>query len=65
MIKVTRLDGSEYTVSAHQIETAEAVPDTVLTLVSGRKQIVREKPDEIARRVIAFHRAIHHPSGGE
>lgn len=61
MIHVSKLDGTSYMISAHQIETVEAVPDTVLTFVSGRKQIVREPPDEIVRRVVAFHRRIHAP----
>ncbi len=65
MIQVSRLDGTPYMISAHQIETMEAVPDTVLTFVSGRKQIVREPLDEIVRRVVAFHRRIHRPGGGD
>lgn len=58
MIRVTRLDASEFTINAELIETVEATPDTVISLVSGRKYIVREPEEEIIGRVIAYRRQI-------
>jgi flagellar protein FlbD len=36
------------------IKTAEASPDTMITLVNGEKLIVREAPAEIVERVLAY-----------
>ena len=36
------------------IKTAEASPDTMLTLINGEKLIVREDTAEIMERVIAY-----------
>lgn len=58
MIRVSRLDGSEFLINVLLIETVEAVPDTVITLTNGHKYIVREPVDEVLRRATAFHREI-------
>lgn len=51
MIKVTRLDHRELVVNADHVEFVEATPETLITLATGRKLIVRESVDEIIRRV--------------
>lgn len=56
MIWLTRLDGSTMVVNVQMIEFVEAVPDTVVTLVSGKKLVVCESPDELVGRVIRFYR---------
>lgn len=58
MIAVSRLDGSSFFLNSELIETIEATPDTVLTLTSQKKLIVRETPQEIIERLIAFRRRI-------
>lgn len=58
MIPLTRRDGRPFVVSAHQIETIETTPDTVITLVSGRKHLVTESADEVVSRATAFFRRI-------
>lgn len=58
MIKVTRLNGKEFAVNAEQIEFAEETPDTVITLISGKKIVVKEDVDEIIRRVIEYKGSI-------
>ena len=54
MIKVTRLNGKEFVVNAELIEFVESTPDTVITLISGKKVIVRECVDEVIERVIGY-----------
>ena len=44
MITVTRFDGTTLIVNAELIEFIEARPDTVLSLTTGKKVIVRESP---------------------
>lgn len=66
MIEVSRLSsGSALVLNADLIETIEATPDTVITLTNGHKILVRESPQEITRRVVAFRRSIEHapPAG--
>ncbi len=54
MITVSRLDGSELVINAELIESIEATPDTHLSLSDGKKLIVRESPEEVIARVIAY-----------
>jgi flagellar protein FlbD len=58
MILVTRSDGSELLVNPDCIQTIEETPDTVLTLVDGKKLIVREAAAVIAERFCTFHKFI-------
>ena len=58
MIEVTRLNDSTFLVNAELIETVEETPDTVITLTTGRKFIVKESRDEIKRLVIEFKKKI-------
>ena len=58
MISVTRLNGSEIVVNADLIETVEATPDTVITLVDGKKYVVHETTEEVVERIRMFRAAI-------
>lgn len=53
MITVTRLNGKAVTINLCLIETVEAIPDTVITLSTGNKFIVKESVDEVKRLAIA------------
>jgi len=54
MITLTRLDGTRLTINADLIEFIEPTPDTVISLVSGRRVIVREPVAEIVRQVVGY-----------
>lgn len=54
MITVTRLNGSRVTVNAHLIETVEETPDTIISLTTGNKLIVKEKTAEVIELIQAF-----------
>lgn len=58
MIKVTRLNNQEFYINCHQIEFIESTPDTVISLISGRKVIVKEPPEVIIERIIDYRRKI-------
>jgi flagellar protein FlbD len=58
MIKVTRLDGAEYYLNPHQIESIEVHPDTTLVLLSGKKLIVREGVEEVLKRIEEYRRRL-------
>lgn len=61
MIRVTRLDHSEMVLNAELIETVEATPDTVISLVNGKKLVVSEGVEEIIRRVLEYRRYVYQP----
>jgi len=56
MITVTRFDQSQLIVNADLIEFLEALPDTHISLVTGRKILVRETVQEIIDRVLEYRR---------
>lgn len=58
MITVTRLDGVQYMINPHMIEAIESNPDTTLVMLSGKRVVVREKPQEILDRILEYRRRI-------
>jgi flagellar protein FlbD len=56
MIELTRLNGRPMMLNSDLIKTAEASPDTMLTLINGEKLIVREEIGEVVERIL-FYRA--------
>lgn len=60
MILVHRLgkDNEELVVNVDQIEFVEGHPDTVLSMINGRKIIVKETKEEIIKKVVEFKRSI-------
>ena len=61
MIKVTRLNQAEMIINAEKIEFIEAIPDTIITLSSGKKVMVAESVDGIIDLVIDYKRKSHQP----
>jgi flagellar protein FlbD len=54
MIELTRLNGNPMLLNSDLIKTAEASPDTMLTLINGEKLIVREELSQVLERVVAY-----------
>ena len=54
MIELTRLNGRPLVVNCDLIKYVESAPDTMLTLVTGEKIVVRESCAEVVARAIAF-----------
>lgn len=61
MIEVTTLDNRKVAVNAELIERVEAVPETVLTLTTGKKLMVRESVQDIINRFINYKRTVMTP----
>src|ERR1700749_2140826 len=61
MIELTRLNGSPLVVNSDLIKTAEAAPDTMLTLITGEKLIVREDCAEVIERGTAYRARLRVP----
>ena len=58
MIKLTRLNGEEYYINPHMIESVEIHPDTTLLLLSGKHVVIKEKVDELIKRIVEYRRMI-------
>jgi flagellar protein FlbD len=56
MIAITYLDGSSAIVNLDLIERIERRPDTLIVLANGIKLIVRETPEELVDRAVAYKR---------
>ena len=61
MIEVTRLNGRRLVINGDQIERIESSPDTILSMSSGRKLMVRETVDEMVRKLIVYRRSLGLP----
>ncbi|WP_027084309.1 flagellar FlbD family protein [Cohnella panacarvi] len=58
MILVTRLNGTKLHVNALLIETVEEMPDTLITLTTGKKYIVTENSSDVIRAIRHYLRSI-------
>jgi flagellar protein FlbD len=58
LIYVTRLDGSQLVVNADLIETVEHTADTVITLLDGKKLVVKTPVQDVVDGVIGYRQAI-------
>lgn len=54
MIKLKRLNGEIIVINHDLIEMIEATPDTVLTLTTGKKILVKESVDEVIEKAAQF-----------
>ena len=59
MIELTKLNDTKFTVNAEIIELVEETPNTVVTLTTGRKLIVKETREEVTCLAISYKRAIY------
>ena len=58
MLSVTRLDGKTYWLNPHMIESMEQTPDLTVSLLSGKKVVIRDEPEEVIKKIIAYRREI-------
>jgi len=58
MIRITRLNGTEYYINPHQIESIEVRPDTTLLMLSGKYVVVKETVAELVDRIVEYRRRI-------
>ncbi len=58
MIDVTRLNHAPLVLNSDLIEHIETTPDTVVSLTSGQKYVVKESAEEIVEKVVEFRRRL-------
>lgn len=59
MIEVTRLNGTVVLINSDLIECVEETPDSVITLTTGRRLIVKESRQEIKELVKSYKQEIY------
>lgn len=58
MIQLRLINGTEIVLNSDLIEFMEAMPDTIISLSTGKKFIVKESVQEVIDRVIEFRKKI-------
>ena len=62
MIKLTLYNNSDVIVNADLIECVEHTPDTLISLTTGKKVMVKESVEDVISKVVAYRRLIHKPN---
>ena len=58
MIRVTRLNGLPVIINADLIKFVEATPDTLISLTTGEKIMVKEPVDLVAERALSYRQQV-------
>ncbi len=58
MIELTKLNGEKISVNFFLIEIIEETPDTIITLTTGRKIIIKESRQEVENLVKSYRKDI-------
>ena len=58
MIVLHKLKGEDFFLNADLVESVEETPDTIITLVDGRRIVVSDSADTIADRIIEYRASI-------
>ncbi|MEW6741553.1 MAG: flagellar FlbD family protein [Planctomycetota bacterium] len=56
MIQVTRFNGTRIVLNADWVQSVEETPDTLITLTTGYKLLVKDKADEVVDAIIKYKR---------
>ncbi len=59
MINLSRLNGEKIMINIDLIELVEETPDTIVTLTTGRKILVRESSRYIQEEIIKVRKSIY------
>ena len=58
MIEVTKLNDERITINAELIELVEEIPDTMITLTTGKKLFVKESRQKVQNLVILYKQEV-------
>jgi len=61
MIEVTRFNGVKFYINPDLVQYIETTPDTVITLTTKEKLVVKESAQTIVEEFIYYKRLIHNP----
>lgn len=58
MIKLTLYNDSDVILNADLIEFVERTPDTLISLITGKKVMVKESVEDVISKVVSYRRLI-------
>ena len=58
MIQLRLINDSSVVLNSDLIESIEATPDTIISLSTGKKLMVKESVSEVVNRIIEFRRRV-------
>lgn len=58
MIELTNLNGVPFMLNCNLIETIEDIPETKITLTTGKYFLVNESKEDIMKEIISYNRQI-------
>ncbi len=58
MIKLTLYNDGDVIINADLIESVEKTPDTLLSLTTGKKVMVKESVEDVISKVISYKRLV-------
>ena len=58
MIALTKINGNAFVLNAELIKFIEVTPDTMITLTTGDRFIVKETTAEVVRKVVDYGRML-------
>ncbi len=58
MIELTKFQGKSFFINSDLIETIEETPDTMITMITGKKITVKESVNEVVEKIIAFRKEV-------
>lgn len=54
MIKLTKINDQQFYINCDLMEFIESTPDTIISLTTGKKVIVKETADEVIEKIVEF-----------
>jgi flagellar protein FlbD len=61
VIELTKIKGDKFTLNSDHIEMIEETPDTIITMLSGHKYVVKEPVRDIIAKIESFRRNCSKP----
>ena len=58
MIKLTLYNNTDIVLNSDLIELVEHTPDTLISLTTGKKILVKESVDEVINRIVSYRRLV-------
>jgi flagellar protein FlbD len=58
MITLTRLNNQRFVLNAELIRTIEQNPDTIITLTSGDRMVVKEPMEQVVQKSVEYGRLL-------
>lgn len=58
MIELSRINGTRFVLNCDLIKYVESTPDTIITLASGERIMVRDPVDEVVRKTLEYRKRI-------